>query len=80
MPEINRFLGIIISMYYDEHNPPHFHATYGDYKVTIHIESGITEGNFSKRALGAVLDWYDLHKEELLEDWKLAAQRKTLNK
>ncbi len=80
MPEISRFLGIIISMYYDEHNPPHFHAKYGNYEVTIEIESGIAKGEFPKRAMRAVLEWLDLYKEELLQDWELAVKRKPLNK
>jgi hypothetical protein len=80
MPEISRFLGIVISMYYDEHNPPHFHAEYGEYEITVFIESGIMKGKFPKRALRAVLDWHDLHKDELLEDWNLATQRKSLKK
>jgi hypothetical protein len=80
MPEISRFLGIVISMYYNEHNPPHFHAKYEGFKIFVEIESGIVRGKFPKRALRAVLDWYDLHKEELLEDWKLAAKEWPLNK
>ena len=80
MPEISRFLGIIISMYYDEHNPPHFHAEYGEYEIIINIESGNIKGEFPKKELRAVLDWYDLHKEELLQDWQLAVNRKPLNK
>ncbi len=80
MPEISRFLGIVISMYYDEHNPPHFHAEYGEFEITVNIKSGIIKGKFPKKELRAVLDWYDLHKEELLKDWELASQRKVLNK
>ncbi len=66
-------------MYYDEHNPPHFHAKYGEFKISIEINSGVVIGKFPKRALRAVLDWYDLHKEELMQDWHLAASDKTLN-
>ena len=80
MPEISRFLGIIILMYYNEHNPPHFHAKYGSYEITVHIESGIVRGEFPKRVLRAVLDWYDLHKDELLQDWNLAVKDQPLNK
>jgi len=67
-------------MYYDEHNPPHFHAKYGDYKISVEIESGIIVGKFPKRALRAVLDWLDLHKEELMKDWQLATIDQPLNK
>lgn len=80
MPEISRFLGIVISMYYSEHNPPHFHAKYENYKISVDIETGIVKGEFPKRALRAVLEWYDLHKTELIEDWKLAINDKPLNK
>lgn len=80
MPEISRFLGIVISMYYDEHNPPHFHAKYGSFKISVEIESGIVNGKFPKRALRAVLDWYDLHKEELIQDWKFAVKNQPLKK
>jgi hypothetical protein len=44
MPEISRFLGIVIAMYYREHGPPHFHAIYGDFEVTVEIESGRVNG------------------------------------
>ncbi len=80
MPEISRFLGIIIAMYYDEHNPPHFHAKYGSYEISVFIESGIVKGTFPKRALRAVLEWHDLHKEELIKEWQLASQKKDLFK
>ncbi len=80
MPEISRFLGIVIYIYHDEHNPPHFHAEYGEYAILVEIQTGIIRGDFPKRALRAVLDWYDLHKEELMEDWKLATKGEPLNK
>ena len=79
MPEICRFLGIIIRMYYRDHAPPHFHAEYGEYEVTVEIKTGIVSGKFPRRALNAVLEWYELHKAELLQDWSLAEQRKPLN-
>ncbi len=67
-------------MYYDEHNPPHFHAKYGDYEITVEIGSGAIEGKFPKRALSAVLEWYKIHKDELMKDWELATKNKPLNK
>lgn len=69
MPELSRFLGIIVFMNFNEHNPPHFHARYGDYEIIVEIISGIVEGKFPKRALNLVLEWYEIHKSELLEDW-----------
>lgn len=80
MPEISRFLGIVICMYYDEHNPPHFHAKYGKYEISIEIESGVITGKFPRRAMKAVLDWYILHKDELMKDWELAINDQPLNK
>ena len=80
MPEISRFLGIIIRIFFKDHAPPHFHAEYGDYEISVAIHTGVVEGKFPKRALKAVLEWYDLHREELLVDWKLAAEGKLPNK
>jgi hypothetical protein len=79
MPAISKFLGIIIAMYWDEHNPPHFHAKYGEYKVIVYIKTGVIEGKFPKRALKHVMEWYELHKEELLEDWELCTKREMPN-
>ena len=66
MPEISRFLGINIRLYYRDQDPPHIHAEYGDYEVTLDIETGTTTGNFPRRAMGALLEWYGMHKEELV--------------
>lgn len=71
MPIISRFLGIVITMYWQDHAPPHFHAKYGEYEITVDIQNGIVEGKFPKRALKHVLEWYELHQEELLKDWEL---------
>ena len=71
MPIISTFLGIIITMYWDDHMPPHFHAKYGDYEIVVNILNGIIEGKFPKRALRHVIEWYELHKDALLEDWDL---------
>ncbi|MFZ2407564.1 MAG: DUF4160 domain-containing protein [Methylobacter sp.] len=72
MPEISRFLGIVIYMYWSEHNPPHFHAVYK-------LLGGIVRGECPKRALPAVLDWLDLHQAELLGNWQRAQLDKPLN-
>lgn len=58
MPELCRFLGIVIFMNFNEHNPPYFHAKYGDFEIIVEINSGIVEGKFPKRALGLVMEWY----------------------
>lgn len=80
MPEICRFLGIVIFMLYDDHAPPHFHAEYGEYKVTVEIESGVVNGRFPPRALKALLEWHELNKKNLVEDWALAVEHKALKK
>ena len=80
MPEISRFLGIIIRMYLREHAPPHFHAEYGEFEITVEIETGIIEGKFPRRALSVVLEWYLLHKDELMANWNAAMERKPLSK
>lgn len=79
VPEISRFLGIVIAMYHREHGPAHFHAKYGDFEITVEIERGIIQGQFPRRALAHVFEWYGLHKEELLENWALARDRQPLN-
>ncbi|HEY3275750.1 MAG TPA: DUF4160 domain-containing protein [Syntrophorhabdaceae bacterium] len=79
MPELSRFLGIIIAMFYKDHAPPHFHAKYGEYEITVDIVEGVIHGEFPRRALSHVLEWYELHKNELLNDWELAGQGKPLD-
>jgi len=80
MPEISRFLGIIIYMYLRDHAPSHFHAQYGEYEITVEIETGIVTGKFPRRALASVLEWYVIHKKELSNNWKLAMNKKPLLK
>jgi hypothetical protein len=81
MPEISRFLGIIITMYFNEHNPPHFHARYGDHKAEITIETlAIIAGRLPPRVLGLVMEWGALHRQELMEDWELARQQVELKR
>lgn len=73
MPEISRFFGIVVAVFYDDHNPPHFHARYAGQKVAIEIQTlQILDGEISPRALGLVMEWAALHKEELMQDWELA--------
>ncbi len=71
MPEISRFYGIIITMFYDDHNPPHFHVRYGEYHATIGIENGLFNGSLPRRVLRMVYEWLDFHKEDLLHNWEL---------
>ena len=67
-------------MYYRDHPPPHFHAEYGEFEITVEIDTGVVEGKFPRRALAAVLDWYNLHRNELQQDWELARQELPLNR
>ncbi|MBZ0202480.1 MAG: DUF4160 domain-containing protein [Ignavibacteria bacterium] len=72
MPQISRFFGIIISMYFGDHNPPHFHAKYGDQEALISIDDlSIIEGRINKRAYELVKEWALMHKSELQKDWEL---------
>jgi hypothetical protein len=80
VPEIYRFLDIVIGMFFNEHGVPHFHAVYGEHKITVEIESGSVRGDFPGRALRLVLEWAELHKQELSEDWDLARQRQPLKR
>jgi len=70
MPQLSRFFGIIISMFYDEHNPPHFHAAYGEYNAEIAINGlSILVGKLPSRALGLVIERASLHQTELMDNW-----------
>ncbi len=81
MPEISRFFGIIIRMFYDEHNPPHFHVEYSGHKAVFDFDGNVIKGTLtSKTATKLVREWVDLHVLELEEDWKLATENKAMNK
>jgi len=69
MPEISRFFGIVIRMLAKDHAPPHFHASYGEYETTITIRDGLVAGRFPGRALRLVLEWHEMHRDELLDNW-----------
>jgi hypothetical protein len=79
MPEISRFLGIVVMMYYREHAPPHFHVRYGGTEACVRIDPPmVIEGRLSPRVLGIVMEWTLLHRTELLADWQLARNDKPL--
>ena len=81
MPELCRFFGIIITMFYDDHAPPHFHVRYGEHKAIMVIDSlMLLEGHLPPRALGLVAMWGARHQDELRDDWTLAEQRAPLKK
>jgi hypothetical protein len=78
MPELSRFLGIVIYMYHRDHAPAHFHAEYAEFEISVDIESGRVTGKFPRRALNLVMEWYSLYKVELAADWKRAQARQPL--
>jgi len=75
MPVISRFLGIVIAMYWNDHSPPHFHARYAGREIKVFLSDGSVEGDFPKRALRLVLEWYSLHKDELSMNWQLCERK-----
>jgi hypothetical protein len=81
MPELSRFFGIVIGLFYREHGRPHFHAVYGEFEAVLDIETGtVISGELPRRALALVREWHDLHKSELLENWGLARQHQPLKR
>ncbi|MEE8584501.1 MAG: DUF4160 domain-containing protein [Acidobacteriota bacterium] len=73
MPELCRFYGIIVRMYFDDHPPPHFHATYGGAEAVIGIQSlAVLQGRLPARAQGLVIEWASMHQSELLGAWQRA--------
>ncbi len=81
MPEISRFFGIVIAMYHNDHDPPHFHVRYGDEKGRVGINDlSFLEGGLSPRVRGMVIEWASQHLEELRRDWVLAKERKPLDR
>ena len=72
MPELSRFLGIGIFMYFEDHNPPHFHVRYNDFRAVFSVNDlSLVEGKLPARVLGLVVEWAELHKKELLENWDM---------
>lgn len=81
MPEICRFYGIIIKMFFQDHSPAHFHAEYQEFEALFDINTlEIIKGNIPARARLLVMEWAELHKNELLNDWERAQKPETLFK
>lgn len=81
MPEICRFLGIIIMIFYKDHAPPHFHAKYNDKSGIFLIhELKTLEGNLPPKVISLVIEWAETHKNELIADWELAQKGSPLKK
>jgi hypothetical protein len=80
MPVLSRFFGIIIRMFYRDHEPAHFHAIYGEYEALIEIETLLVfRGSLPRRALALVLEWAAMHRVELRDAWQRARAGQTLN-
>lgn len=81
MPTISIFYGIIIRMFFAEHAPPHFHAQYGEFKASISIDGlDVLDGKLPRRALELVLDWAELNRDRLMENWQLCQRHQQPHK
>lgn len=81
MPEISRFYGIVIKMYFADHAPPHFHAEYGEHQMVVNLDTlAIIAGKLPPRATGLVMEWATLHQNELRADWQRAQQMEPLQR
>ncbi len=81
MPEISRFLGIIIRMYASEHNPPHFHAVYNDCEAQFSIDPlELIGGKLPPRIHGIIIEWASIHQKELMQNWDKLQDEKPIKK
>lgn len=81
MPQICVFFGISVYMFHNEHQPPHFHAFYGEYGALINIRTlEVMDGKLPPRALRLVREWAELRRTELVEEWELARNKQPLFK
>jgi len=81
MPELSRFFGIVIKMYFDDHLPAHFHAEYGEYQALLDINTlAVISGRLPPRAVGLVMEWASLHQSELMVQWERAANLEPLGR
>ena len=75
MPLISEFYGISIYMYYEEHNPPHFHAIYNEHKALIDIQNGcVFKGSLPTKQIKLVLAWCEIHYDELMKNWQISKE------
>lgn len=80
MPEICRFFGIIINLYWRDHNPPHIHFTYGNYECSMSVLDRVVNGQAPAKVIAKVNEWIDLHETEILTLWEKAQKGEPLNK
>ena len=78
MPEISRFFFFFITMYWRDHNPPHFHASYGNDEALITMNGEVYSGSLPRRALSLVREWLAIHRQELLDNWENAQKREPM--
>ena len=78
--EISRFYGIIICLYWKDHNPPHVHFTYGDYECSISVLDRIVDGQAPAKVISKVNQWIDLHEQEILSLWESAQEGKQIGR
>ena len=78
MPTISMFFGIVIRMFADDHNPPHFHASYQDSTATFTLEGDLIEGEMPLKQQKLISAWAQIHFEELCANWELAKQKETI--
>lgn len=75
MPELSRFFGIVIYMYFNDHDPPHFHAKYNEFRGKITIKDlRLIEGKLPKRVIALILEWANEHRKELTANWESLQQ------
>jgi hypothetical protein len=75
MPTISTFYGILTRMFFNDHAPPHFHARYGEFEVTIDIDTlSVIKGELPRRALELARKWAMIHREEMLDNWRLCRE------
>ena len=80
MPTLSMFFGIIVRMFVDDHNPPHFHASYQGYNATFDLEGNPLEGELPSKQTKLVAAWAQIHHEELIANWSLAESKEPLFK
>jgi hypothetical protein len=81
VPEVSRFYGIVIRMYFEDHPPPHFHARYGEHEAVVNIHTmAVIGGRLPPRALGLAIEWALSHQDELLAAWERARNMQPLGK
>ena len=78
MPTVSSFYGMLIRMYFNDHEPAHFHVEYAEFKATVGIEDlRIRTGQLPRRAEQLVLDWAEIHQGELIQNWHLCKMKQT---